>query len=293
MNVKTALRNATRRIQKRAIATAPLDAELLLAAALGRDPQYVLSHFDKELTERQKAALAEMVLRRCNFEPIAYITGTKDFYGRSFFVNRAVLIPRPETELLVETIIKYGRNKPITITDIGTGSGGIAVSLSLALPKATVLATDISPEAIAVAKKNARHYRAPVTFTVGNLLEPLAEKHIDVVVANLPYIPSEQLTKLQPAVKQPATAELAEQLPIHYEPLLALSGGGDGLLLYRQLFKQLARRTDLPAAIAVEHGESQRDQLVSLLETAYPTKTITLLRDLAGLPRVIMAEALI
>ena len=236
------------------------------------------------------AILAEMVLRRCTFEPIAYITGTKDFYSRSFFVNRAVLIPRPETELLVETIIKYGRNKPITIADIGTGSGCIAISLALALPKATVIATDISPEAIAVAKKNARHHRAPVTFTTGDLLEPLTEKHLDVVVANLPYIPSEQLAKLQPATSQPATAELAEQLPIHYEPLLALSGGSDGLLLYRQLFKQLARRTDLPTVIAVEHGESHRDQLVSLLETIYPTKTITLLRDFAGLPRVLVAQ---
>ncbi|OGY47610.1 MAG: protein-(glutamine-N5) methyltransferase, release factor-specific [Candidatus Buchananbacteria bacterium RIFCSPHIGHO2_01_FULL_47_11b] len=289
MNVKTALRNATRRIQKRAIATAALDAELLLAAALGRDRQYVLSHFDKELTERQKAILAEMVLRRCNFEPIAYITGTKDFYGRSFFVNRAVLIPRPETELLVETIIKHGRNKPITIADIGTGSGCIAISLALALPKATVIATDISPEAIAVAKKNARRHKAAVTFTTGNLLEPLEETAFDVLVANLPYMPSEQITKLQPATVDP-TLELAEQIPIRFEPIIALSGGSDGLLLYRRLFEQLARRTELPAMVAIEHGENHRAALIELLESHYPTQAVTLRRDYAKLPRFIIAQ---
>lgn len=203
-----------------------LETEILLVEELKVDRSHLNAFSETEISNKHLISLNKKIARRKDGEPLAYILGYKEFYGRTFLVNKNVLIPRPETEALVETVLKEISNKELTLVDVGTGSGCIAITLQLEQPHLNVIATEIDPTALSVARKNAHLHRVDekITFVKSNLLEEVANP-IDIIVANLPYIPSKNLAKLPSGIKD-------------FEPRIALDSGRSKEELYRRLFHQ-------------------------------------------------------
>lgn len=262
--------------------TPRLDAELLLAHALGWSRTRLLAERQHMPEQAQIEAFDSFVARRENLEPVAYIVGHKEFYGLDFAVDRRVLVPRPETELLVERALALagrlaeneGRklDRPLRIVDIGTGSGAIAVALALNLPDAEITAVDLSPDALAVAAINvARHNLAErVQLMQGDLLEPL-DGQFDLIVSNPPYT---------------IIDEIDEGVRRH-EPHLALDGGVEGLEVYKRLLAQAPARLQTGGALLLEIGAWQGQALVALARATFPDAQVALYRDLAGHDRVV------
>jgi release factor glutamine methyltransferase len=255
----------------------PIDASLLLMHVLGVDRAALLTHPDRELTPEQTVTFRALILQRAAGVPVPYLTGTRAFYDLDFAVTPDVLIPRPETEHLVESALQWAQGRhDVRLVDVGTGSGAIAVTLAVHLPEARVWAVDVSAAALDVARRNAiRHGAAErITFVQGDLLEPLiaADQPVDLIAANLPYIASDELKALPVA---------------QYEPLLALDGGADGLDYIRRLLVQaphvLARDGRLLMEIAAGQGARVRE----LGAAAFPGAYVTLIRDYAGLDRLV------
>lgn len=293
--VAEALGWATERL--RPVSDTPrLDAELLLGQLLSWSRARVLAERRHPLTSAQQNMLQDLVARRADQEPIAYIVGHKEFYGLDFIVDRAVLVPRPETELLVELALDIVRRKmederrkqestifrrssfvvrPLSIADIGTGSGAIAVALATQLPDAQIYATDISQAALMIARQNADRHRVAqrVRFGLGNLLEALDEP-VDLIVSNPPYT---------------ILAEISAGVRRH-EPQLALDGGPDGLAVYRRLLAQVPDKLRPGGAIVLEIGSTQGAAVMALARTHFPLAQIDVYRDLAGHDRVIVIE---
>ncbi len=205
------------------------ETEIILADLLKKDRSFLHAHPEHRLTENQTLQFINQVKRREKNEPLAYILGYKEFFGLRFLVDRHVMIPRHDTEELVESVLEYvkGKNKPqIKIVDIGTGSGCIAITLAKKLPKAKIYAVDVDQKSLVVARKNATRLKVyeKITFLKGALLSSLPGP-VDVIVANLPYIKTGQIKKLEPEVHK-------------WEPKLALDGGVDGMKVYKKLFQQ-------------------------------------------------------
>ncbi|SHF06341.1 release factor glutamine methyltransferase [Desulfofundulus australicus DSM 11792] len=285
MNIAAALARARAFLHRKGIEAAALEAEVLLAHVLGTDRVGLYREAHRTLTREERVRFEEMLSRRAAGEPVAYLTGHREFMGLDFLVTRDVLIPRPETELLVEMALEIlGRGdvpgEPL-LADVGTGSGAIAVSLARYLARGTVYATDISPAALAVAAENARRHGVTgrIVFLSGDLLAPVREilppGSLVLVAANLPYIPSADIGRLMPDVAC-------------YEPHLALDGGADGLELYRRLVPQ-ARELLVPGGhLLMEISPGQ----VSLLGPLFPPDTwqYRVHRDLAGRERLVVAR---
>lgn len=259
-----------------------LDAELLLAHALDCRRLDLYLNPDKPVTEAERTRFKSLIRRRAAREPVAYIISEKEFYGRIFHVDRRVLIPRPETEALIETALKYASDRSVPhIVDLGTGSGCIAVTLALEIPDTHLLAVDQSRDAIAVAIENStRHDVADrILFREGNWFEPLtdlaAPKTIDLVVSNPPYIRHDELQKLQPEITR-------------YEPRLALDGGSDGLQPYLQIASGAKYWLKSGGCLILEIGHDQGDAVRQILANT-EFGTISIFKDLAGLDRVIWA----
>jgi release factor glutamine methyltransferase len=236
MDVKQALGFATKilRLHTCEGSDAEREAGELLAFSIGTGRADLLSDQERGLSGEEESRLAEFLSRRIDHEPMAHIFGTASFLGRNFIIDRNVLIPRPATELIVRKAIeKCAILEDPTVIDVGTGCGCIAVSIALAVPDLRVTATDISPEALETAGRNAlTHGAKRIRFLQGNLLKPISAELKDdkgplVVIANLPYIPTEQIYYLSPCVTIG-------------DPLVALDGGPDGLDLYRKLLEQIA-----------------------------------------------------
>jgi len=261
-------------------ASARRDAELLLLYIAGISRAELMTHLNRELSESQMSAYRAAIARRARNEPVQYITGTQEFYGRSFAVTPAVLIPRPETEHLVETVIALHsapkRILPLRILDIGTGSGILAITLALELANATVTATDISGEALAVARQNAAALGAVdrIRFVASDLFAALANERFDCIVSNPPYVPTTEV--LEPQVRD-------------YEPASALYAGEDGLALYRRLIPGAAASLEPGGHLLIEIGHGQRDAIAGLLR-ASSFDSIRLIDDLQGIPRVTSAR---
>jgi release factor glutamine methyltransferase len=256
-----------------------LTAELLLAHALRCDRVRLYLDFDKPLGDPELAVFRELVRRRAEREPTAYVIGAREFYGRSFQVDARVLVPRPETELVLEAALAaLPTDAPgARALDLCTGSGAIAISVALERPGAEVVATELSPEALAVAHENAaRLGAAGVTFLEGDLYAPLAPaERFDVIVSNPPYVPRGELDTLQPEVRR--------------EPRLALDGGDDGLAISRRIVAGAPARLRPGGALVLEMHESHLHELPAIclrsgFERAEPR------RDLAGLPRFVVAH---
>jgi release factor glutamine methyltransferase len=255
----------------------PLDAHVLLGAVLAASRAALLAHPEAPLTAEQAERFAGYVARCAAAEPIAYILGRRAFYDREFFVTPDVLIPRPETELLLEQALEWVGDRRLTAVDVGTGSGALAVTLAANRPNVQVFAVDISPAALAVARRNAERYSAPVTFFEGDLLAPLVERGIkaDVIMANLPYIPS---------------GELPDLAVTRYEPRLALDGGADGLDLIRRLLAQVPLVAHPGALMLLEIAAGQGAAALAAVGDALTVKRADLLLDYAGLDRIIRVE---
>jgi release factor glutamine methyltransferase len=259
--------------------TAHRDAELLLLHTTHLTKADLLTHPERELTERQSNHYQAAIARRALHEPVQYITGTQEFYGRPFIVNPLVLIPRPETEHLVEAVLALApgppRIRPLRILDIGTGSGILAITLALELPHATVTATDISAPALAVAQQNARALGADhVLFVASDLFAKFAGARFDSIVSNPPYVASSEA--LEPQVRD-------------YEPATALYAGEDGLAIYRRLIAQAFAHLEPAGYLLLEIGQGQSVTIEALLK-ASGFRDIRFIDDLQGIPRVAIAQ---
>lgn len=259
-------------------------AELLLQHVLGVNRTHLLSMWSDAIGEEAFDALWTLLQRRAAGEPVQYIMGESYFYGRRFRVTKDVLIPRPETELLAERIILLGRElwsgagSPRAV-DVGTGSGAIAVTLAAECPTWRVAASDISPEALAIARENARanEVEGRLRLLEGDLLEPAAREFaddggVDILVSNPPYIRSADMEGLQREVRD-------------YEPHLALDGGGDGLDLYRRMLEQMAIGRVWPSLVGFECGMGQAQELACLLKETGRWGEVLIVEDYAGIER--------
>jgi release factor glutamine methyltransferase len=235
----------------------------------------LLTHPDRQLTQRQLTAYQQALARRARQEPVQYITGSQEFYGRPFAVSPAVLIPRPETEHLIEAALVL-EPRPKTILDIGTGSGILAVTLALEIPAAAVTAVDISPDALVIARQNAETLNAPdqIRFLKSDLFSAIEQEQYDCIVSNPPYV---------------ATTEPLEPQVRDYEPAAALYAGPDGLAIYRRLIPQAAEHLAPGGYLLLEIGQGQRGAIAELLiESGY--KDIRFHADLQGIARVAQAQ---
>jgi len=271
LTLKQALRRARDILARNNIEDALLEGELLLRHALNIDRVQLYVDLDKDLTPQQEEAFRRLLERRLSDEPAAYITGRREFYGLDFNVNPAVLIPRPESELLVEKVLSIAKNHPSSIiADIGTGSGAIAISLAVNLPRAKIYAIDISAAALETASANCRKHGVSdrVRLLEGNLLEPLPEP-VDIIVANLPYV---------------SRAELNPKL----EPPLALDGGTGGAKVIEQLCRQAGGKLKSGGCLLLEIGQGQRQAVETILHKVFPGGGIEVFPDLAGIDRVVL-----
>jgi release factor glutamine methyltransferase len=247
---------------------APGDVELLLANVTGRNAAWLRANDDATIDEKMVELATQFVKRRATGEPLAYIVGSAGFHGHTFLVDSGVLVPRPETEHLVDDAVAHLRSwDGVRALDVGTGSGAIACAIAAAVPGAIVHATDVSPEALIVALANAQRLgvEGRVYFYLGDLATPVRRKRYDVIVANLPYIPT---------VDIPVAPD-----PVSFEPRLALDGGPDGLELYRRLFAD-APGMLVPAGILyMEAAPPTIGALAELAVATFPEAKVELGRD--------------
>jgi release factor glutamine methyltransferase len=277
MTIQEALRYG--RSQLRHTSPTPeLDARLLLQFVLGQPHTYLIAHGERPLTPPQSQQYQALLRRAQQSEPIPYIIGEAPFYGLTFRVTPDVLIPRPETEQLVEMVLDWaGERGALQFVDVGTGSGCIAVTLAHHLPQASVTAVDLSTAALAVAQENARRLTGQsITFLEGSLLSPVAHK-VDLIVANLPYITDGEWTMLDDGVKL-------------HEPALALRGGVDGLMYIGSLLQQAGERLNPGGAVFLEIGWRQGTAVTQLATTIFPAATVTLTADFAGHDRMVTIQ---
>lgn len=255
--------------------TPQLDARLLLEHLLDVPHSYLVVHHNQPLTAEQEQQYKQLLERAQQQEPIPYITGNAPFFDFELHVTPAVLIPRPETEQLVETAVAYARqHNAQTAVDVGTGSGCMAIALARFLPDLQVTAVDISPAALAIAQQNARQL-APgrIQFQQSDLLQTIA-RPVNMIVANLPYVTSGEWQSLADGVKL-------------YEPALALDGGEDGLELIRRLLEQAATRLRPNGAIFLEIGWQQGPGAQAEAQRYFPQASVTVLPDYAGHDRIV------
>jgi release factor glutamine methyltransferase len=261
-------------------ASARLEAELLLLDVLGMGRTELYMRLEQPLSMPDMESFWLLVQRRLSHEPIAYILKNCQFYGIDFYVDSRALIPRPESELLVEETLKFVNRHfpsgtPCSIVDVGTGSGAIAIALALYLAQARIYATDISAAALEVARINCQKHGVVerVHLLTGNMLEPLSDP-VDIILANLPYVRDSELAQLSPDIQM-------------FEPRIALYGGADGLDKMRQLLYQVQRKL-LPAGIMLlEIGYGQSHAAASLVRSYLPAVQIGLIPDLGGIDRVV------
>lgn len=257
--------------------TPRLDAEVLLAHTLGWSRARVLSRLQETITDETLHQFRTLTLRRAAREPVAYLVGRKEFYGLEFVVDRRVLVPRPETETLVDAALEWAQQRPapLVIADVGTGSGCIAVALAVHLPQAHIYAIDLSCEALAVARQNVMRYHvdARVTLLTGDLLAPLPQP-VDLLVSNPPYT---------------ILAEVDTGVRMH-EPHVALDGGCDGLAVYRRLLAAAPTALRPGGALMLEIGATQAGAVVALAQQALPGAIVRVRQDLAGRDRVVVVS---
>ena len=274
-SVAEVLKAATLRLENGGIDSSRLDAEILLAHVLKWRRLNLYIDAEKILPLESILRFNEMINRRLEGIPVAYLTGTKDFMGLTFAVNEKVLIPRPETEILTEIVGEYlrGLGKEVIFADLGTGSGAIAISILKFVKNARAIAVDISNDALEVAKFNAIkfHVEDRIKFSLGDLFSPLTGK-FDAIVSNPPYIPTCDLKTLQKEVKK--------------EPTIALDGGKDGLGFYRRILSDAPKFLSENGILAVEIGINQASAVQKLFEAANFVD-VTIFKDLAGIERVI------
>lgn len=286
MTIAQAIHQAGERLAEAGVSNARLDAELLFCFAAKKDRAWLLSHFKDHAEQDIIIVFDGLVARRIQREPVQYITGMQEFWGMEFIVTPDVLIPRPETELIVEACISGVRhNTAPLIIDLCTGSGCIAVSLAKEMPAARIFATDASGRALTIARKNtARHgVSGRIRFFEGDLFWPLSELAIrgavDIIAVNPPYISSADAAELQPEVRD-------------YEPKEALVAGPEGTEIQKRIIESAPEFLKSGGVLVMEMGINQADALKEMIHRSAVFKDLAVLKDLAGIERVIMARRL-
>lgn len=264
-------------LKQNGIPESRLEAEVLLRHVLQYDRAQFYASLSESISAERLACARSLVERRITHEPLAYITGHREFYGLDFLVNPAVLIPRQETELLVDVALEFARDRAagsISAADIGTGSGAIAVAIAANLPNAKVYAVDCSADALAVADCNRRRHGVVdrVSLLQGDLLAPLP-RSVDLLVSNPPYVAGELLSTLPLEVRQ--------------EPQLALDGGERGLEVISRLLEQAPCKLNAGGRLIVEISPEQVDAAFRMAQTSFPHASVTYRNDLLGLPRCV------
>lgn len=257
-----------------------LDAEVLLAHVLKKERIFLYVHFDQPLDPAELAEYKACIRQRVQHVPVAHITGHKEFMGLDFKVTKDTLIPRPDTEILVEAVLQRlqaGPDSNLHLADIGTGSGAICLSLLNYLPQLQAVTVDISPRAIEVARENAAALGVAerIEFFQGDLLEPIKDRRFAAIVSNPPYIPQDDILTLAQDVKD-------------YEPMTALDGGADGLDFYRCLLQEAPDLLEPGGFLAVEVGIGQAQVLVEMAKVMTPWGRSEIIKDLAGIERVVV-----
>ncbi|MDP3965064.1 MAG: peptide chain release factor N(5)-glutamine methyltransferase [bacterium] len=273
LTVRKAFQSAANHLNRIDSSSATLDAELILrhatqksSAALWREPQ-------AKLNQASEQEFMQLLQRRIQGEPIAYLTGQKEFYGRMFRVSPSVLIPRPDSEALIElTLKRISRHSPARIADIGTGSGCLIATLLSERPSVRGWAVDLSGDALSVARTNLQRFGLlnRCSLVAGDLLSPLKSEELDLIVANLPYLTPE---------------EIHQEESIHHEPRLALDGGLNGLSLFSRFLRELRQRQDRPAVL-LEIDPRRTRQFQELSKTILPDWLVSFSRDLSGRERL-------
>jgi len=279
MTLSQAIYLASHKLSEVGIDDTLVEAELLLRYAVGISKTQLYTEPGRTLTPAEADRLREFTQRRLCREPAAYILRHREFYGIDFYIDQRVLIPRPETELLVEkateSASRYFPKKGLTIADVGTGSGVVAVTLALALPQAIIYATDVSTASLEVADMNCHRHKVhdQVKLLHGNLLEPLP-KPVDMIVTNLPYVKDPELKMLSPEI-------------VNFEPITALTGGEDGLDKIRSLLAQIPDKVCPRGCLLMEIGQGQAQAVTSLIRGYLPEAGIELVPDPSNIDRVV------
>lgn len=280
MSIKEALQKANSLFQQEGFDTTNGDGEILMAHVLGKLREYLHMNPEQNISTEQQELFFDLIHKRLSHVPTAQLVGRKEFYGLEFIVNKDVLIPRPETETLVEEALKIINAFPtyVNIADIGTGSGCISISL---LHNSNnifrVYATDISRTALKIAKINSERHENSIkdrlTFLRGSLLKPIGIIPIDILIANLPYLSYD---------------EYKERPELLHEPKIALTDKHDGISLYRELFRQIQKRAQTPYYILLEIGYGQAESIRKLATELLEVKDFDIIKDLSGHDRVVI-----
>jgi release factor glutamine methyltransferase len=281
MKVFEAIARATQLLDDAAISNPRLDAERLLAFELGTSRAYLISHFQETVEEAILARFLEQVQLRAQGKPLQYLLGSQEFRGLDFEVSSDVLIPRPETELLVEEAIQHFSEGEPRIVDVGTGSGCVAVSVAVALPRARLWAVDLSEVALEVAQQNAARHRVDerIQFLPSDLLARFQgaefDERFDGILSNPPYVAEKDLPALQREVRD-------------WEPKMALVGGATGLSIYQRLIPQAHRCLKRGGKLILEIGYNMRDAVLELFHSVWQLNSVR--EDYSGIPRVVVVS---
>ena len=282
MTLTQALQQSARILSVNGIEDSYIEARVLLGHITKLPPVQIYTQTEQTLSQEQERGLYELIERRLRREPTAYIVNRREFYGIDFYIDSRVLIPRPETELLVDTALEFSKNtyppSPPLIADIGTGCGAITISLALNLPHSKIYATDISHSALEVARLNCEHHKVTrqVTLLQGNLLEPVPEP-VDLIVANLPYVRSSELENLSPEITG-------------FEPRTAIDGGENGLKCIHQLLEQTKEKISPRGCLLLEIGQNQEQEVIRLIHSYLNKVSFTFIPDLNGINRVVKID---
>jgi release factor glutamine methyltransferase len=273
------------RFKREGLTSPRLDAEVLLAHLLEVDRVWLYAHFDQPLQKEELARYRKLIQRRLRHEPVAYIVGQREFWSLPFKVTPEVLIPRPETEILVAEALKILSSEEDTerqyrVLEIGTGSGAMSIVLAKERPRTSVAATDLSSKALAIAEENAikNGVRERIVFLKGDLFEPVKEgEKFDLILTNPPYIRRDHFPSLAPEVR-------------HFEPRMALDGGKDGLVFYRRALPEVGKFLNAQGWFLAEIGAGQEQDVQKLAERNPDLDSFAFVKDLAGIKRVFKAR---
>lgn len=284
MNLAQALQQYAHILSMNGIEDCHIEARMLLGYAANLSPVQIYTEPEQRLSWEEEGKLQEMVRRRLKHEPAAYILQHREFYGFDFYVDSRVLIPRPETEILVDASLESAANRscitrPLLLADIGTGCGAIAISIALNLPGSKVYAIDLSSSALEVARLNCEYHRVAdqITILSGDLLQPLPEP-VDLIVANLPYIKNSELPSLSPEIAK-------------FEPRMALDGGRSGLQCIRQLLQQqVKKKINRGGCLLLEIGQNQEKEISQLIYSCLNEVNFRFIADFNGINRVVKID---
>lgn len=280
--IKQFLRNAQEILTKAGIPDPRLEPEIMVSNILQIKRHMLYTSQDTNMPKHATDALSKIIRRRLRREPLAYILGHQEFYGIDLLVGPSVMVPRPETELIVERSISLCSQMSdadgLVVADVGTGSGGIAIAIALHLPQAKITATDISSEALDVAATNIRMHKVEerITLCQGDLLATI-EAPVDAIVANLPYICTNRLKEVQ--------------MEVQMEPVLALDGGPDGTVLNRRLLWEAKEKLSPRGVILLEIDPEQQRSLAAVARRCFPAARVSVEKDLAGMGRILVLES--